>query len=72
MIGLVIDRAAETTDLEILDARDFEGPPVARIRVPHRIPPGFPRQLAAHVTHRGEALHQKSHDGRVGSLTWRN
>ena len=41
MIGLVIDRAAETTDLEILDARDFEGPPVASIRVPHRIPPGF-------------------------------
>ena len=41
MIGLVIDRVAETTDLEILDARDFEAKPVASIRVPHRIPPGF-------------------------------
>ena len=41
MIGLVIDRAAEVTDLVILDARDFSGTPVASVRVPHRIPPGF-------------------------------
>lgn len=41
MIGLVIDRAAEVTDLVILDARDFSGSPVASVRVPHRIPPGF-------------------------------
>lgn len=41
LIGLVIDRANETTDLEILDAHDFEGPPVAAIRIPHRVPPGF-------------------------------
>ena len=41
MIGLVIDRAAETTDLVILDARSFESEPVARIRIPHRVPPGF-------------------------------
>ena len=41
MVGLVIDRTAETTDLVILDARDFEAAPVATIRIPHRIPPGF-------------------------------
>ncbi len=41
LIGLVIDRAAETTELAILDARDFAGTPVASIHIPHRIPPGF-------------------------------
>ena len=41
LIGLVIDRARETTDLAILDARDFTGSPVASIRIPHRVPPGF-------------------------------
>jgi carotenoid cleavage dioxygenase-like enzyme len=41
LIGLVIDLPGETTDLAILDARDFEGPPVASIRLPHRVPPGF-------------------------------
>lgn len=41
LIGLVIDLAGETTDLVILDARDFEGAPVASIRLPHRVPPGF-------------------------------
>jgi len=41
LIGLVIDMAQETTDLAILDARAFEGPPVASIRIPHRVPPGF-------------------------------
>lgn len=41
MVGLVIDRANETTALVILDARDFEGSPVASIRIPHRVPPGF-------------------------------
>jgi carotenoid cleavage dioxygenase len=39
LIGLVID--GETSALEILDAADFAGPPVARVLVPHRIPPGF-------------------------------
>ena len=41
LIGLVIDTAAETTDLAIIDARDFTGAPVASIRIPHRVPPGF-------------------------------
>ena len=41
LIGLVINLAHETTDLVIVDARDFEGPPVATVRIPHRVPPGF-------------------------------
>ncbi len=41
LIGLVIDAEAETTDLVILDAHDFEGPARASIRIPHRVPPGF-------------------------------
>lgn len=41
LIGLVIDAEAETTDLVILNARDFEGAPQASIRIPHRVPSGF-------------------------------
>lgn len=41
LMGLVIDGQDETTELVILDARRFEDEPVARIRLPHRIPPGF-------------------------------
>ncbi|MCX8477440.1 MAG: carotenoid oxygenase family protein [Sphingomonas sp.] len=41
LIGFVIDAAARTTDLVIIDARDFEGPPLARIHLPHIVPPGF-------------------------------
>lgn len=41
LVGLVVDMAAETTELAILDAADFEADPVATIRLPHRIPPGF-------------------------------
>jgi 8'-apo-carotenoid 13,14-cleaving dioxygenase len=41
LIGLVVNAADETTDLAILDARDFAGPPVASIHIPHRIPVGF-------------------------------
>ena len=41
LIGLVIDTVADTTDLVILDARDFEGESQASIRIPHRIPSGF-------------------------------
>jgi carotenoid cleavage dioxygenase len=39
LVGLVSDGA--TSSLEILDAADFAGPAVARVLVPHRIPPGF-------------------------------
>ncbi len=41
LIGLVVDYPGETTDLVILNAREFEGEPQASIRVPHRVPPGF-------------------------------
>ncbi|MGX7708727.1 8'-apo-carotenoid 13,14-cleaving dioxygenase [Methylobacterium sp. Gmos1] len=41
LVGFVIDAARDTTDFAILDARAFEAPPVATIRLGHRIPPGF-------------------------------
>ena len=41
LMGFVIDGAAETTDLVILNAQNFEGKPQASIQIPHRIPPGF-------------------------------
>lgn len=41
LMGLVIDVAADTTDLVILDATDITAPAVATIHLPHRIPPGF-------------------------------
>ncbi|WP_018263391.1 8'-apo-carotenoid 13,14-cleaving dioxygenase [Methylobacterium sp. WSM2598] len=41
LMGLVIDTEKCTTDFAILDARSFEGPPVAKVRLGHRIPPGF-------------------------------
>lgn len=41
LIGFVIDEPSDTTELVILDARKFESGPVATIRLPHRIPPGF-------------------------------
>ena len=41
LMGLVVNVADETTDLAILDARAFEAAPVATVRLPHRVPPGF-------------------------------
>jgi carotenoid cleavage dioxygenase len=41
LMGYVVDLPNEATDLVILNADDFEGPPQASIRIPHRIPPGF-------------------------------
>ena len=41
LVGFVINAADETTDFVILDARAFEAAPVATVRLPHRIPPGF-------------------------------
>ncbi len=41
LVGLVISTADETTDFVILDAQSFESAPVAVVRLPHRIPPGF-------------------------------
>lgn len=39
LMGYVIDRASETTDLAILDAATLED--VARVHIPHIVPPGF-------------------------------
>lgn len=41
LVGLVVDRDADATELAIIDARDFTGDPVATVRLPHRVPPGF-------------------------------
>jgi carotenoid cleavage dioxygenase len=41
LMGYVIDTQADTTDLVILRASDFTGPPQAVVHMPHRIPPGF-------------------------------
>jgi len=41
LVGLVLDTARDTTDFTILDARAFAAPPVATVRLAHRIPPGF-------------------------------
>lgn len=41
LIGYVVNTAGGTSDLVILDARNFTGPPVATIAIPNRIPPGF-------------------------------
>ncbi len=41
LVGFVINTADDTTDFVILDARSFEAAPVATVRLPHRIPPGF-------------------------------
>ena len=41
LLGFVINTAEETTDFVVLDARRFEAAPVASVRLPHRIPPGF-------------------------------
>lgn len=41
LMGYVIDPASDTTELVILDAADMAAEPVARVHIPHRIPPGF-------------------------------
>jgi carotenoid cleavage dioxygenase len=41
LVGLVVDLTNETTDLMILNADDFTGPPQAVVHLPHRVPPGF-------------------------------
>jgi carotenoid cleavage dioxygenase-like enzyme len=40
-LGFVYDPARDGSDLIIIDASDFAGPPVARIKLPHRVPYGF-------------------------------
>lgn len=41
LIGLVVDMNDQTTELTILNADDFSGPPQAVVHLPHRVPPGF-------------------------------
>ena len=41
LMGLVIEADGRSTSLEILDAQAFEAPPIATIRIPHRVPPGI-------------------------------
>jgi 8'-apo-carotenoid 13,14-cleaving dioxygenase len=41
LMGYVVDMTRETTQLIILDARNFSGEPQAVVHIPHRIPPGF-------------------------------
>ena len=41
LMGFVINATAGTTELTILNARDFEAPPQASVHIPHVVPPGF-------------------------------
>jgi carotenoid cleavage dioxygenase len=41
LVGFVIEADGASTTLEILAANDITAPPVASIRLPHRIPPGI-------------------------------
>jgi carotenoid cleavage dioxygenase-like enzyme len=41
LLGYAYDRARNASDLLVLDAARFSGPPVARVRLPVRVPFGF-------------------------------
>jgi len=41
LLTMVADRARDASDLVVLDAHDIEAEPVARIRIPRRVPLGF-------------------------------
>lgn len=41
LLSFVTDRATDTTDLVVLDARDISAGPVARVHIPRRVPIGF-------------------------------
>jgi carotenoid cleavage dioxygenase len=41
LIGFVYDRQRDTSDLLILDAQKIDAKPVARVRLPQRVPQGF-------------------------------
>ena len=41
LLTLVLDGAAGTTELRVLDGGDVAAPPVARVRLPHVVPFGF-------------------------------
>ena len=41
VMGFVYDKATDSSDLVILDAKDISKPPVARVHMPQRVPFGF-------------------------------
>ncbi len=41
LLSLVLDRAADRSELVVLDARDLAAAPLARVRLPRRVPVGF-------------------------------
>lgn len=41
VMSLVYDRTTDRSDLVVLDAQDFAGPPVATVHLPGRVPYGF-------------------------------
>ncbi len=41
LMGFVTEADGASTGFEILDARNFAAPPIATVRLPHRIPPGI-------------------------------
>ena len=41
VMTFVYDQASDSSDLAILDASNFDGPPVATIKIPRRVPFGF-------------------------------
>ena len=41
LLACVTNRADDSTDLVVIDARDVASGPVARVRMPHRLPFGF-------------------------------
>ena len=41
LLSFVTDRATDSTDLVVLDAHDIGAEPVARVRIPRRVPLGF-------------------------------
>ena len=41
LIGYVLDIRNKVTLLTILDSKDFFSPPVAEVKIPHVVPPGF-------------------------------
>jgi carotenoid cleavage dioxygenase len=40
-VGFVFDPVRNASDLFILDAQDISRPPVARVKLPRRVPQGF-------------------------------
>ena len=41
VVALRLDRAADRSDLVVLDAQDITGDPVATVHLPARVPAGF-------------------------------